>query len=625
MTAAGVTGARTAAASAGRDADFGPWQPGVVSPVPARLRHLATAVTPQNVLTPFREAIELADLTGLPPHEVVAFRPERLVLHELLVRVTADFSVPDGPRIEDLGINMREITRILLARHIAPHMPALVAAYESVRSQVAAVVSRELATLEAVGAQTSAPAVATRARFAWLRRRAAPEPADDPAAREARTVAQWRERARSSADEVEHAALRALAKAGGALLVRHGRLWADPSVIARLATGIACNEAAAEVLGRHLEPLLAQAVALERFRLLPAQDEPVVMNTKGPSAAGKSTIRPLQRSLAGRVGVSWGDFALISPDIWRKQLLDYASLGPDYKYGASLTGDELGIIDHKLDRYMARKAARGDMPHLLIDRFRFESFAPESDEAGSNLLTRFGERIYLFFLVTPPPSLVERAWQRGLEVGRYKSVDDVLAHAVEAYSGFAELFFTWVERADKRVHFEFLDNAVPQGERPRTAAFGWNDVMNVLDVRRLLDVERFRRIDVDAASPSRLYPDRAALAPGRNVGFLARCVARFAQVNFAVPETGEIYLEVRFGAVAWCNPALLAQQRTADEMREALDTLVPDAFAPASAPASLPGHAAPSAPVSDGDTTRTLSPAEREHTVGRWGPPLAQT
>jgi hypothetical protein len=101
------------------------------------------------------------------------------------------------------------------------------------------------------------------------------------------------------------------------------------------------------------------------------------------------------------------------------------------------------------------------------------------------------------------------------------------------------------------------------------------------------------------------------------VGFLARCLARFAQVNFAVPETGEIYLEVRFGAVTWRNPALLARQRAADEMREALDTLVPGAFGPASQPAS--------APACDGDATRMLAPAERDHTVGRWGAPLAQT
>ena len=91
------------------------------------------------------------------------------------------------------------------------------------------------------------------------------------------------------------------------------------------------------------------------------------------------------------MGVNWEDIALISPDIWRKQLLDYGSLGAAYKYAGSFTGEEVQIVDAKLDRHMARKAARGDMPHLLIDRFRFDSFAPDSDAAGSNLLTRFAD------------------------------------------------------------------------------------------------------------------------------------------------------------------------------------------------------------------------------------------
>ena len=115
------------------------------------------------------------------------------------------------------------------------------------------------------------------------------------------------------------------------------------------------------------------------------------------------------------------------------------------------------------------------MTHLLIDRFRFDSFAPDSVEAGSNLLTRFGESAYLFFMITPPQQLVERAWKRGLEVGRYKAVDDTLAHAAEAYSGIPDVFFTWVRRGDKRIQFEFLDNTVRLGERPRTVAFGDNE------------------------------------------------------------------------------------------------------------------------------------------------------
>jgi len=69
-------------------------------------------------------------------------------------------------------------------------------------------------------------------------------------------------------------------------------------------------------------------------------------------------LRPLQKDLAGAIGVEWRDFALISPDIWRKQLLDYASLGDAYKYAGAFTGEELQIIDSKLDRHMARKNER---------------------------------------------------------------------------------------------------------------------------------------------------------------------------------------------------------------------------------------------------------------------------
>jgi hypothetical protein len=300
------------------------------------------------------------------------------------------------------------------------------------------------------------------------------------------------------------------------------------------------------------------------------------MNTKGASASGKSTLRPLQKTLAGQIGVRWDEFALISPDIWRKQLLDYASLGPAYKYGGAFTGDEVRIIDQKLDRYMARKAARGDISHLLIDRFRFDSFAPDSDEAGSNLLTRFGHVVYLFFVITPPELLVERAWARGLEFGRYKAVDDTLAHSVDAYSGIPQLFFTWIRRGDKRLHFEFLDNSVPQGQRPRTVAFGSNEILNVLDVKCMLDIERYRKVNVDATSPALLFADRTTLTPEKNTAFLKQCVELFHEVNFADQATGLVYLRVVAGAPVWVDADAL--QRAAPDTRAGLAAIAPSAF-----------------------------------------------
>ena len=591
--------------------DFGPWNPGIVSRIPRELLPFATIFNLANVTTSIASAEELCDLTGFDVAELVAFRPQRLVLHELLIRITADLSVSSGTTVEDLGINFRQMVGAILANHLFAHMDDMVAAFEATRRQLTQEIRRELeARLFAV--TTANERVAARRFFGLFRaapvaRRGAGEP--DAASPDA-AVRKWEAEANEATDPMRRAVCRALARVVGALLSRHGELWATPELIGAVATTIACNDFGSDEIGRLIDPLIREAAAREGYKLLPLQAQPVIMNTKGASAAGKSTMRPLQKALAQRIGVTWADFALISPDIWRKQLLDYSSLGAAYKYGGACTGDELQIIDHKLDRCMARKAQVLGTTHLLIDRFRFDSFAADSNEAGSNLLTRFGHTVYMFFMLTPPDALVERAWRRGLEVGRYKAVDDVLAHNIDAYTGMPELFFTWALRGDKDVHCEFLDNTVPYGERPLTAAFGWNGELNVLDVKAMLDIERFRKINVDATGPAALYPDPAALAPARNTAFLAACARRLPQLNFVVPATGLIYLHLEAGIPVWADAAALAMALDDEDVRAGIA-----AVAPAAAAGTLP---APPAPIFLQDQ---LGP-ERMHTLGRWGPVL---
>ena len=101
-------------AASAPDVVFDAWHPGVASRIPREIRHLATIYRPENVRTPLTQAEELQDLTGLPVSDLVAFRPRRLALHELLIRVTADVSIPDGDKIEDLGINFRRTVNTIL-------------------------------------------------------------------------------------------------------------------------------------------------------------------------------------------------------------------------------------------------------------------------------------------------------------------------------------------------------------------------------------------------------------------------------------------------------------------------------------------------------------------------------
>jgi hypothetical protein len=387
------------------------------------------------------------------------------------------------------------------------------------------------------------------------------------------------------------------------VMSRHGRLFGDNTLLTELAVALVCNDYGSEVIANAIVPFIREAVSREGYRPLPRQEKPVVMNVKGASASGKSTMRPLQRILAGKLKFPWEEFALISPDIWRKFLLDYGSLGPAYKYAGMLSGHEIEIIDQKLDRRMAARAARGEMSHLLIDRFRFDSFVPELEGKGSSqLLTRFGDLVYMFFMITPPEMTVERAWTRGLKVGRYKVVEDLLAHNVEAYTGMPELFFTWALAAGKRVHYEFLDNSVPEGRPPRTVAFGWNGEMTILDIKSMLDIERFRKINIRAQKPEEVYLDKN-LAPELNVEFLKRCARWIPIINFADYETGQVYARLKNGKWAWRNDELFASALNEPDAKAGLEAIAPN----------------------DCDLTagtkvdRTNLDIDKAHTLGAWG------
>ena len=127
-------------------AEHGPWNPGIKSRLPAALLRLATIFRAENVFTGVEQAHERSAFTGLDPEDLVAFRPERLVVHELLIRVMADVSVPDGREYADLGVNFRRIVETIQRCHIDPHMADIVHAYDELRQRAAGLIERELSS-----------------------------------------------------------------------------------------------------------------------------------------------------------------------------------------------------------------------------------------------------------------------------------------------------------------------------------------------------------------------------------------------------------------------------------------------------------------------------------------------
>ena len=546
------------------------WNPGLEPGLPRAVGPLATIFRSENIEQSFREIEELADFSGLAPAQLALFRPERLVVHEVLIRVMADLSVPIGAVYADLGVNFRRMVSTILCEGINAHQTQLAETLRRIRADADSLLDIELAALldEPVNFVPTPP----KRSFwppSWFGSPRSDATRLTRADREACELRQL-ETAQYATDTLHPAVRGALRQAVTAVIGRHGMLVRDRRLLRQLAGILVSNAYGSRRIGAAIEPLMDVVVQREGYRRLRAQDQPIVMSVKGSSASGKSTIRPYQRALAERIGADWSDFAVITPDVWRKFLLDYESLGDARRYAGPLTAHEVEIVDAKLDLYVTRKEWAGRISHLLIDRFRFDSFTTDTRLDGSGqLLTRFGHRIFLQFMVTPPEATVERAWKRGQQFGRFKAVEDLLAHNVEAYGGMPRLFFLWALRRDKQVCYEFLDNRGPEGRPPITIAFGTNAEMTILDPQALIDIERFRKVHIHASRPDDVYA-RIDLAPERNAGFLQECLRQLDIVRFADPKTGRVYARFNGGTPSAIDRTLLARAAEAPGMSAAL-------------------------------------------------------
>src|SRR3974377_1862891 len=116
-------------------AKYSAWNPGLQSQLPREYLPLSTIFRAENVATTVAKAYELSDFCGLPIEELVAFRVERLIVHELLIHVTSGATVPGGSDYEALGKNFRAIAATILDQFIVPHREELARVFEQLKQK----------------------------------------------------------------------------------------------------------------------------------------------------------------------------------------------------------------------------------------------------------------------------------------------------------------------------------------------------------------------------------------------------------------------------------------------------------------------------------------------------------
>jgi hypothetical protein len=236
------------------------WNPGIESEIPPAYRELETIYDPANVFTSLDEINELAAETGLNPEELISFRPHRLVLHELIVRITADIVVLEGETEEDLGINFRTIARKIFSKYVIPRLMQIEHGFDTMRTKIEDMTRQELeqALLQATPAKPPAPTFWSR--LTGSRRQtplAAPRSRQE---REFDLINSYKQNGLAADDELYAAVYRSLYRVLGSIATTRGFIGNDPNYLAGICVRHACNYLGSRDIGRKVGELVRQAI-----------------------------------------------------------------------------------------------------------------------------------------------------------------------------------------------------------------------------------------------------------------------------------------------------------------------------------------------------------------------------
>jgi hypothetical protein len=125
------------------------------------------------------------------------------------------------------------------------------------------------------------------------------------------------------------------------------------------------------------------------------------------------------------------------------------------------------------------------------------------------------------------------------------------------------------------VYYEFLDNSVAQGDKPRTIAFGVNGELNILDFKCMFDIERYTKINIDAHAPADVYPPSDQMDYALNAGFLVKCARQIPRINFVDRACGQIYACMESGKMSWIDPDMIKRVLDDEAAMAAFSAMLP--------------------------------------------------
>lgn len=362
----------------------------------------------------YRSAGELAELniaTGTIPKFLVAFKPERIALHEAIVEVSTQLQLKDEAEMQAVVTLLLEEqqTKISEAAKELEQLRGLI--QEEVTKQVDALYNKE-----------TIPSSLENKIIQDTYKQAISKNVSDK-------FGQYK------SDFNERDAIIALAT---------DKIYTE-HVTKRMSTII--NEGIASLVekGAH-KPMVP-----------PDPNERMTFMVAGGPASGKGSSVVLLQMKAANLGLDWENVAKLNTDSYKSMLLKPGSVNP-YLY-SQLAQEEASLVSIKIQNKLDLMASNKKAPHVFVDQVFL----------GDDKLTlaeKNGGKTRAIVVSTEVVTAVERSFARGEELGqegRYENTRGILNCHKEMTK---QLVSNLAKHQDQDIEVLFCDNNVGRGQKP---------------------------------------------------------------------------------------------------------------------------------------------------------------
>lgn len=218
----------------------------------------------------------------------------------------------------------------------------------------------------------------------------------------------------------------------------------------------------------------------------------------GAPACGKGSAVGIMAVKAEGLGVKWQDVVKINTDVHRNIVSGAQELGEITEFHTALNNDESFYITQRAYQRMMNKIKSGRAPHMLID-----GVYPAPQRISMSLEN--SGQLHLAVVTVPVEVSIKRAYQRGIETGRFIS-SGYLISSHQSVS--RDLHKTLLTFSGESIEYDIYDTNVAFGELPRKFEHGdmRERVISVYDPDAAGKFYGKKNINIKAKAKEELFP-----------------------------------------------------------------------------------------------------------------------